>query len=191
MGKSICCIYILVDSVDRENIRYVGQTTLTLPKRLKRHINSCTYEISYKNNWIKSLLKQGRIPEIKVIEIIDSDDPLIWDEREIYWISFYKKLGHRLTNTTLGGHGIRWSEEMKKKASKNRKGRCPSKQCLKAAADSRRGRPRSDKTKRKISESRKGTPAWNKDVPASPEMRKILQTEYRKSPAVAGNPQET
>lgn len=179
MSDSVCYIYTLADSIDSESIRYVGQTVLTLPKRLNRHINSCSCKstkITYKDNWIKSLLNQGRTPEIKLIETINSDDISLWNAREIYWISFYKSLGHRLTNSSLGGRGGRWSEEMKKKASKTRKGRAPSEKCLNAATAAKLGKHRTDETKKKISDNRKGIEAWNKGVPATDEVRHRLQT---------------
>lgn len=170
-----CYIYALVDSLNPDDIRYIGQTVLTLPKRLKRHINSCAYETTHKTNWIKKILKEGRSPEIKVIEVTDSDLS-ICDAREIYWISYYKSLGCRLTNASLGGHGVRWSEEMKRKASKARKGIAPSLACQKAAKEARTGSHHTDDAREKMSKNRKGIPAWNKGVPVSEEEKQRLQT---------------
>jgi hypothetical protein len=51
-------IYYLSDG--NGDIRYVGKTKQFLKKRLYAHIIECKSErISYKINWIKSLLKKG------------------------------------------------------------------------------------------------------------------------------------
>lgn len=91
-------IYGLYDPQNKNVIRYVGKTTMTLKKRLQGHIDDSKNIKSptYKKYWIKSLLDKGIRPEIKTIEICNNDN---WQNREIYWIA---KLAN-LTNTTIGG----------------------------------------------------------------------------------------
>jgi hypothetical protein len=61
-------------------------------------------------------VSSGFKPEIVVLESVISKEQL--DEAEIRLIALFKKLGHRLTNMTVGGEGIcghRHSEEAKRK----------------------------------------------------------------------------
>lgn len=94
-------IYTLSDPRTAE-IRYVGKTVETLGKRLSKHC-SCLVNQKEQNHrvfWIRSLLQKGLKPVITLIEEVSSD---IWEEREKYWIKYYKDLGLNLVNSTEGG----------------------------------------------------------------------------------------
>lgn len=109
-------IYALTESIN-DKIRYIGKSNN--PK--KRYNIHTFYEKgkNYKNSWIKSLKNKGLIPNIKIIEECDKNN---WQEREIFWINFYKNAGARLTNLTNGGDGLNNpSEETKRKISENSK----------------------------------------------------------------------
>lgn len=91
-------IYSLTDPITNQ-IRYVGKT-VNLEQRLYNHINHAK-TMKYKRHvcyWINSLLKQGKLPIMNVLEECEND----WQEKEQYWIEQYKE---NLCNHTLGGEG--------------------------------------------------------------------------------------
>lgn len=92
-------IYSLTDPITNQ-IRYVGKT-VNLEQRLYNHINHAKI-MKYKRHvcyWINSLLKQGKLPIMNVLEKCDENN---WQEKEIYWI---EQLQGNLCNHTLGGEG--------------------------------------------------------------------------------------
>lgn len=118
-------IYFLIDPRTGD-IRYVGKTTKKLTYRLMNgHMQDSSR--TYKTNWIKSLKKEGLLPEIKLVKICESEDKCNYAEK------FYIKLLGRadkgegiLVNATDGGEGTTGrvlSEETKKKISKGNKGK--------------------------------------------------------------------
>jgi len=115
-----CNIYTLSDPITNE-IRYIGQTTTTLEKRLYYHIiESRTNNITRKINWIRSLVKKGLEPKIELLDIGN------WSDNEIFWIEQFKACGFNLLNMTSGGDGtpnriVR--EESRLKMSKTMTGR--------------------------------------------------------------------
>lgn len=125
-------IYELRDPRDPEcKPRYVGITTKSLKKRLSSHIISRNVNSNHKNNWIKSLLKDGIKPSVHLIEEV-----IGWKyacEVEKYWIKEFKEQGYKLTNSTDGGEGVLGlilSEDSLKRmatgVSKANKGKIPS-----------------------------------------------------------------
>lgn len=129
-------IYYLSSPKDSNNVRYVGFTSLDLKKRWYSHINHITND--YRGRWVNSLLKQNLKPEIHIIEEFSDYDS--WQDKEKYWIKYYKDKGYKLTNGTSGGLGIFE----------------PSKETQKNMSKSRVGQKRSEQTKKKMSEIRKG-----------------------------------
>jgi len=84
-------------------IRYVGKTIQTLKRRLYFHL--CDTRRGIKNhrcNWIRLLLKKGLVPIIREIDEVEGDGC----NREIGWISFFRRLGLDLVNGTDGGEGL-------------------------------------------------------------------------------------
>jgi hypothetical protein len=60
------------------------------------------------------------------MEVLEKCDKSNWEERERYWISYYKELGFELKNMTNGGEGIDgaiMSDSFKLNLSKKRKGK--------------------------------------------------------------------
>lgn len=101
-SRSCVYIYALVDPRSPDDIRYIGKS-FDVNKRLKGHLSKDSLKTqSHKNNWIKSLLGGGVRPGIMEIESCPISG---WEQREIYWIDYYKSKGHRLTNGTDGGGG--------------------------------------------------------------------------------------
>lgn len=92
-------IYKLVDPRD-SRVRYVGQTSVSLKRRLIRHVTDAKHCDTYKDRWLKQLLALNLRPNIILIEEVDNS---IWEERERFWIASYRQLGCKLTNTADGG----------------------------------------------------------------------------------------
>lgn len=114
-------IYALVDPRKKEEYRYVGKTAKSLSKRLSGHLcdvktSKCTHKI----HWIRKLLREGISPMVVLIEIVDST---LENAREIYWIAKFREEGHKLTNGTDGGEGVKCTEEVRRKMRKANKGK--------------------------------------------------------------------
>lgn len=113
-------IYILIDPATNE-VRYVGQTKQSLPKRLKDHLfEPCNNK---KNTWIKGLKSSELQPQIELIDTCYSQEEC--DSLEIFWIAYFKYIGCRLTNMTIGGRDYEKnlrSKESRRKATRARKG---------------------------------------------------------------------
>lgn len=108
-------IYILRDPNTNE-CRYVGKTIRQPERRLDEHLSEARMGVkSYKNNWIRKLLKIGTSP---IMEIIANAEESLLSSMEIDFIREFRDKGYPLTNTTDGGEGISgWchSEEAKRK----------------------------------------------------------------------------
>lgn len=116
LNKKVC-IYALLEP-ETKIVRYVGKTTREPKRRLYEHIRNLSYN-TYKTNWVKSLLKDGKEPILAVLETCDYSN---WIERERFWIDYYLKNGEKsLTNLTLGGDygSIPWTVERKKSRKAN------------------------------------------------------------------------
>ena len=98
-------IYGLFDEFGE--LRYVGMTQKPLKLRLKNHLLPCSLKNdNYKDRWLRSVICRGGIPKIQTIQTIYC--PATRRDlgaAEIYWISFFRKAGCRLTNGTAGGDG--------------------------------------------------------------------------------------
>lgn len=112
-------IYTLSSSEDPDNIRYIGKTN-DLDDRLRRHTGKyyLENEITHKNNWIKSEMKKGNEILIKSIEKVNENN---WQEREIFWIEEMTNRGFKLTNSTIGGEGLKLTDEIIKKRNESNK----------------------------------------------------------------------
>lgn len=97
-------IYALSSSKEPENIRYIGQTGGDLKYRLSRHVHNSKTEKTHKSYWIKKELKDGNKILIKEVFSVPIGDN--WEKWEIHFISEYKKMGYKLTNSTIGGEGL-------------------------------------------------------------------------------------
>lgn len=128
-------IYILLDPITFD-VRYVGKTN-SAKRRLYSHIKECkSIRISYKINWIKSLLSKGERPIISIIDVVPISE---WQYWEKYWIEQFKQWGFNLTNQTEGGDGGQGYKHTDLAKNKMRK--------------SKLGKPLSEEHKIKISKS--------------------------------------
>lgn len=86
-------------------IRYIGRTIRPLNTRLVQHISKAknNYSNSHKENWIRSLLKNGIRPKIKLLTILNCT----WNESHIYEKSLIQKhlVSHNLVNGDDRGPG--------------------------------------------------------------------------------------
>lgn len=113
--------------------------------RYRQHISQLNPR-NHKTNWIRRLLSLGKKPLMIELETVQPGGD--WEERERYWISYYRELGFSLTNATDGGEGISGyvhSDETRARMSETQMGNTKN-----------LGKKRSDETRRKQSASLKG-----------------------------------
>lgn len=119
-------IYALYDpEIGVKCLFYIGQTKKSLKVRLNKH---CYYVRNFKRgrrsdnpdkqNWVFDILKRGERPSIVLIDrCYDQQEA---DEKEKFWISFCKSMGHPILNKSTGGlcgGTFSLSEEARKKQS--------------------------------------------------------------------------
>lgn len=97
---SFSIIYALADP-DEKQPRYIGVTTRNLPKRFAEHLHRIAKEDTHKGRWLRALAKDGKTPDLVVLE----EGVMDWRERERYWIKTLRSEGAPLTNLTEGGEG--------------------------------------------------------------------------------------
>ncbi len=98
-------VYGLFDPRDGA-LRYVGCHRGVLATRLQSHLaDSRKSKIAtHKTNWIRKLTQMDLMPIISEIQNFFSKKEML--EAEVYWISFFRSQGCRLTNGTDGGEGV-------------------------------------------------------------------------------------
>lgn len=135
-----------------EIVRYIG-LSYNPNKRYSQHLNE--RDLCYRKNWIISLKNNNELPLLNIIEINLTKEEAI--EKEIHYIKFFKSVGARLTNSTIGGEAPmankKHTEETKVKMSEQRKGE----------KNAFYGKKMSKETKEKLSLIHKGKPSWNKN----------------------------
>jgi len=98
-------IYVLKDPRTNE-VRYIGQTKYTLRNRFLGHIRD---SVNFRFNapkcfWIRKLLKLNLLPIQELLEEVEYNK---LDEREIYWIKYYRDLlSKKILNLTDGGNNV-------------------------------------------------------------------------------------
>lgn len=101
MEKETYKIYSLIDPITKE-IRYIGVTSGYMSSRFSQHKYNSLKKNSqtYVAKWFRKVFyEHGKLPIMKLIEECKKDQ---WEEREKYWIKFYKNL----TNIREGGKGV-------------------------------------------------------------------------------------
>ena len=94
-------IFCLKNPITNE-IKYIGKTT-NLKRRLSQHIQDAKLKKVKRKviNWINSLLNKKLKPKIEIVEICTKQN---WQDREIYWIKYYRDK-YDLCNHHDGGLG--------------------------------------------------------------------------------------
>lgn len=96
--STIPTIYGLCDPVTGE-LRYIGKT-VNLKARIRDHMNHKLTEDNYKSRWLRTL---PGLPKVVVLEETDADQ---LNESEQFHIAYFRSIGARLTNLTIGGDGF-------------------------------------------------------------------------------------
>ena len=167
-------IYIIKHPTTRE-VRYVGQTTMGEKRFYSHIIHAKFYNRTPIQKFLKSLLDVGLYPIYEVQEICGSRD--ILDEREIYWINYYKSNGSNLLNITSGGYGKRGfvtSLETKNKQSLAAKGRVIPEIVRNKIRNTLFGRPGNNKGKTYSEETRLKMSVAKKGIPNKSLSKKVL-----------------
>lgn len=93
-------VYRLKHPITHE-VKYIGITNN--PKERYRKHKSALKAINLKNNWIKSLLSQGLLPLMEIIDFAETRDLI--NQKEKYWIIKHNEWDCDLKNMTSGGDG--------------------------------------------------------------------------------------
>lgn len=92
-------IYGLTEKGTKE-IKYVGKSN-NPKRRMQQHVCDSASRKTPKDYWIQSVLKKGCEIDLIIIEEVEYNS---WEEKEKYWINFYK---NKIKNCSEGGHGGR------------------------------------------------------------------------------------
>lgn len=164
-------IYTLVDPNTKET-RYVGRTSNQIVRYSDHHHLPDLQANTHKNNWIKSLLKNGQKSEMVIIKEYGTAEELI--NAEEYWYNFFISQGANLTNDPKSIGSGAWPRQHTKLKGENhpmygRRGKDnplygkprPPEVKAKISAGNKgvsrsKGKITSEETKKKISLSKKG-----------------------------------
>ena len=100
--KTSTYIYALVDPIEKQEFHiYIGKSNNPY-RRYLSHLSDETN--TYKTNWIQSLLNLGLTPKQQILEQCDNIK-VIWEEKERFFIAFYKKCGYTIYKKSKYGCG--------------------------------------------------------------------------------------
>lgn len=157
-------IYALTDP-DTGDVCYIGKADNPDDRYRKHMLPSALRIRCRRTSWLRGLLNAGKRPGMTVIEEVPYDH---WQQRECYWIAFYRGLGVNLMNTAEGGSGGVKSEwitaESRERMRQAQLGKTRDPDAIRRMADKRIGVPRSPETIAKMSQAMK-------KVPISPQTR--------------------
>lgn len=95
-------IYKITNKVNGKS--YIGKTERTIQRRFQEHCHEAYEERSYDRPLYRAIRKYGK-ENFEVTELEQTDQA---EEREIYWINFYKTYGANGYNATKGGDGTHY-----------------------------------------------------------------------------------
>lgn len=113
-NSKIYRFYTLSEGPDTLNIRYVGVTTKKVNQRFSQHKYCAMHEEKRGlpvHKWMYSKYKDGGNITVKEIDSCLEEE---WEDRERYWIKYYKSLGCNLMNLDEGGKGVITKEKRSK-----------------------------------------------------------------------------
>lgn len=98
-------VYALYDPAMSDHVRYVGVSSYP-ELRLFQHLEEALVSNAHtwKLNWIRSLQRKGRDPEIRVLCTCETRSEALIQEQ--HFIRELRARSHRLTNATAGGEGL-------------------------------------------------------------------------------------
>ena len=97
-GMSLKRKNLIYSLSDKEGTKYIGQTTVP-KKRFSQHFSIAQNRGNAKvNKWLYKMLSKRETPTIKILEFTDK-----LNDREKYWIGYYRDKGIELLNMTSGG----------------------------------------------------------------------------------------
>ena len=105
MGK-VYNFYTLSASNEPDNVRYVGVTTKTVTQRFYGHKYCAKYSEKRGLPVHKWMFSHYEKQEEIIVKQIDSCSEEQWEDRERYWIQYYKDQGFELLNISKGGNGV-------------------------------------------------------------------------------------
>lgn len=103
--------YVLSTSTDIDNIRYVGVTTKTVQQRFYGHKYCAMHPEKRGLPVHKWMYKHYQLGEDIIFKQIDTCEEQYWEDREKYWIKYYKDKGFDLLNISQGGNGVVTQEQ--------------------------------------------------------------------------------
>lgn len=97
--------YGLYAEDEPDKIYYVGVTSKAIAVRFSQHKYSANHENRSMpvHKWMYSKYKKGIEIKFKEIDFCFESE---WKEKEVYWISYYRKLNPFLLNLQKGGSGV-------------------------------------------------------------------------------------
>jgi group I intron endonuclease len=171
LASEIVYIYGLIDPRTKE-LRYIGKSVD--PRiRLRKHISERFQHDSYKDRWVRKLIDSESKPILFIIDIVEKSEWVFWEK---FYISYFRGLGTRLTNSTNGGDqppstkGRKHTKKSREKMSKSKKG--------KPIPWLNNGEERTKKHRENLSKSLKGRVSNNKGKKFSKEYRKKLSKAH-------------
>jgi hypothetical protein len=152
MGYKTVYIYGLTEPDNLSEIRYIGKTT-DIKRRYRNHLRKTSIK-SKKQDWINSLVKDGKKPNLIIIHKCYEWE---WAEFEIYYIKTYRELGYNLLNITDGGDSPSHAKETIEKIRKSNTGKHPTKETIQKLILSHIGIKQSPQSIEKIRLNRLGS----------------------------------
>lgn len=136
--SSTTFIYALCEPGSRK-IRYIGKADCP-ELRLKEHLRTSLKLKTYLGNWLRRVVKSGKIPNLITLKKVSERS---WKTEECRYIAAARMLKIALVNATDGGEGVTMTSETRKKISAANKGRSHSaahRLAIRAAKLGKRGR---------------------------------------------------
>lgn len=105
MEDKIFTFYTLTSTDEPNRVRYVGVTSSTLKIRFQGHKQKARSKHITQpvHHWMRKKYDTGHDVICTQIDTCKEKD---WKSREIYWISYYRKLEPELLNIQKGGSGV-------------------------------------------------------------------------------------